>query len=163
MSALLRFSLLALTFLGPALLIVQVELGEAHWRDCFERMADRAAGLGDRSYPPIETWAIALNALLRPAKEALMLVAGPMLPAFAAIVLARRPWAALVALAPMLVAVLLSLGDPSTMHDCDRKGCNGCVGIVLFLLLFQLPIGTVVLIGLGLDRLRSHRHARSTQ
>ena len=163
MNARWRLSLLALAILGPALLIVQVELGEAHWRDCFERMVDRAAGLSNLSYPPLDTWGIALNALLRPAKEALMLVAAPMLPALVAIVLARRPWTALVALAPMLVLALLLLVSPGAMHDCDRKGCNGCLGIVVWMLLLQLPIGTAVLIGLGLQRLWPLLYPRSTQ
>jgi hypothetical protein len=76
-----------------------------------------------------------------------------MLPAVAAIALARRPWIAVIALAPMLLVLLLVLGDPGSLHDCDRKGCKGCFGVVLLMLFIQLPVGTVVLMGVGLHRL----------
>jgi hypothetical protein len=148
------------TILVTGLVVVQMELGEAHWKACFERMLDRSFGQGESSYQPVDTWGIALNALWHPSNDALMLVAAPMLPALAAIALARPPWMAFLALAPMLLVLWLAL-DPSTMHDCDRKGCNGCLAIVIFMLMFQLPISTVVSIGLGLHRLWPLLYRRS--
>lgn len=140
--------------LGTAFLLVQLEVGEAHWRHCFEGMVTRSLAQGDSSYALIDTWVIALNALMRPSREDLMFVAAPMLPALAVVALARRPWMAFIALVPMLFVLWLAL-DPGNMHDCDRKGCNGCLAVAIFMLLLQLPISTLVLIGVGLDRLWS--------
>jgi hypothetical protein len=171
MSLLSRVSLLAVTILGTAFIVVQLEFGQALWQNCFD-------GMLARSFPSIhspmlefptidppqrgiDTWGIAFGALMRPSTGALLLVA-LMLPALAAIAVGRRPRLAWVALAPMLLAVWL-VHDPDGLHDCDRKGCNGCFAVLVLMLLLQLPIGTIMLIGLGLDRLRPRAQAKSTQ
>jgi hypothetical protein len=109
----------------------------------------------------LDVWRIALDALMRPSKEELLIVAAPMLPALAAIALARRPALPLVALAPMLFVVWLVGLDPSNLHHCDRKGTSA-IGVAFLILVFQLPISTIVLIGLGMDRLRPNAQAKSS-
>jgi hypothetical protein len=171
MSLLSRVSLLAVAILGTAFILVQLELGQALWQNCFDGMLARSLPSIHSPKlefptidPPnrgIDIWGIAFGALTRPSTGALLLVA-LMLPTLAAIAMGRRPGLAWVALAPMLLAVWL-VHDPGGLHDCDRKGCNGCFGVLVLMLLLQLPIGTIVLIGLGLDRLWPRAQAKSTQ
>jgi hypothetical protein len=133
MSVPLRLSLLALTIVAPAFLIVQLELGEASWRDCFARLGSHPT---PNDMGSLDAWRIALDALTRPSKEALLVVATPMLPALAAIALARRPGLPLVALAPVLFVVWLVGLDPSNLHHCDRKGTSS-IGVAFLMLLFS--------------------------
>jgi hypothetical protein len=148
MSALWRLSFLAIAILGTAFVIAMMEVADADWRSCFAWMSEGTDR--SRSYrQPIDAWGTALKALVPPAKEALMLVAAPMVPALAAISLARQRWVAPVALAPMLLVLLTTPLEPSGWHHCDRKGCGACEGIIVVLFLLQLPISTVVL---GLSR-----------
>jgi hypothetical protein len=79
MSVLTRLSFLAVAILGTAFVLVQLVLGEALWRSCFEGMLDRAfPGAPKLDYPTsgppyrqIDAWGIAVNALMRPSLEAL--------------------------------------------------------------------------------------------
>jgi hypothetical protein len=167
MSTLSRVSLLAVAILVAAFIVVQLELGQALWQSCFDEMNARAVPSIDSPKlefptvdPPrraINLWGVAFGALI--STDALLLVA-LMLPALAAIAVCRRPALACIALAPMLLAVWL-VHDPGGLHDCDRKGCNGCFAVLVLMVFLQLPIGTIMLIGLGLDRLWSPTQAKS--
>jgi hypothetical protein len=134
--------------LAPVFLLAWMAIASADWDDCLalEYRRDR------------DVWRIIGNALWTLVESlplAAATVAAPLLPAAAAVALAKRRLTGVVALAPTLFLVCLTLTnpDPASLHDCDRKGCKGCLGIALGMLMLKLPVGAAVLIGVGARRL----------
>jgi hypothetical protein len=161
MSPLMRGSLLGVAVLGTAFIVVQLDRGQALWQHCFD-MLDRSFSGTQLDYPATnpshDTWRFALAVLVLRLGTALLLAA-PMLPTIAAIALARRSAIAWLTLAPMAFVILVA-HEAGGLHDCDRKGCNGCFAVSLLMLFLQLPLGVIALIFVGLERLW-RRRARS--
>ena len=141
--------LLAIGFLlATAALVLRMEMAQADLWRCINNSTYRD-----------DVWYVAERALMRPSKDTLA-IAIAVLPTILAIALARRLWLQTIAFAPMaILSMLLLLSgamhhfDLGAMHDCDRKGCTGCFGIFVWVVFIQFPIGTLLLMGLGLQRL----------
>jgi hypothetical protein len=145
-----RLVLVASFVLASALLAVTIEWGHSDAWACVSGSSYRA-----------DVWTSALRAMTRPSKDTLA-IAIAVSPTLLAIALARRPWLQIIAFAPMTVALVLLLHhlgimnnfDVRSMHTCDRKGCTACFGLFVWIIFMQLPVGTLLLIGLGLQRLK---------
>ena len=149
MNFLSRLLLIVTAIVGTAFLLIRVELAGVDWHNCF-------TGLSVRE--PI-TWTFAVRVLTRPD---ILLFAAPVVPTLLAIALSRRWQLQALAFSPMAILLVLVL-DQGAMHHCDRKGCTGCDGIAVWVLVFQLPFTTVLVFGLlvarlmeALSRARSH-------
>jgi hypothetical protein len=140
-SILSRLLLIAGTVVATALLLVRIELAGADWYDRFNSSS---------VYRELGTWTIAIGTLTRPGN---LLFAAPVLPTLLAIALSRRLRLQVLAFAPMAILTLGVLLDSGTMHHCDRKGCTGCDAIGVWVLVIQLPICTLLTIGLLVQRL----------
>ncbi len=101
-------------------------------------------------YRQLGAWAITREALARLSIRDLFFS----LYAVLAIALARRRGLQIFALALLAVPLAwLLLGWGSRMHSCDRHGCTTCEVIGAWVFFIQLPLGSLLLLGLLVQRL----------
>lgn len=157
-----RILLLIVAVLVIAAILVWVKVAEADWRLCFAR---NDSSLYDH-YRQMGAWAIAREALTLPSLPDLIVLLYAM-PALLAIAAARRRGVQIFALALLAapLAWLLAGGvTTSGMHSCDGHGCMTCEFIGAWVVFIQLPLGSLLLIGLLVHRVLAalvRTHARS--
>jgi len=143
-----RHPLLIVAALATAVLIAGMELAQADWWVCFHSTSSY-------EYRQTVVRTIVLTALTNASTETLVLLAIT-LPTLLAVALARRPGLQILALALLAVPVALILHSLLTrtgLHHCDRKGCTICALIGYWLLFIQLPLSSLLLVGLLTQRL----------